>query len=711
MSSSITSRTLSSDAWAQVLKDCNAKDIAHFSQVCQTWNTSLEQDSFWKRIFSLHFPSEKHHGIKNFKEAYKAQYLYEQNLKYGMCTQLQFQSPEPPVTYGKWLATTRSKLFASCSPHALNSLSHAASINFWDIKSLEYLGSLEGHQADICWLFIADDTLFSASIDGKIWVRDAETNELLATLDGLATGLCSPLVADQKLFFPSNEGQICIWDVKSRTLLTTLKISSEEVACLLVDNDKLFAASNKGKIYIWDLQSLTFLTTLTSEDFNQRVFSLAALKTMLFVGDSEKVGIWDLETSQIITPLRGSPGDEEVTSLCIVDGKLYCLFYVVLSGLPSSSYYKVIALDLESSQLTRLESQTYVSSLLIEKGKLFTPSAAMICVRDSSRLYNLHTYAGGIRSVAIANECVFAACVQNVIKFDFTANYPAILKQIADYLEGKEERRIFDAKKKLSRMPPSIKNQIYLNENDLDAFSHPFKTTQDIRKYLNPSKCEFLDCFGIVTREQYFKQFSCTPEYLEAIGITSAEDLEVLCPLSSHIQPLEIESQAIGVREENSIEAEVQSKANQRKTALSSLCPQILQTVSAKIQEAKTCHTAMRTSPNIVKNRPDAPWIDFQEDLDGFFTRFNALPRKIVKAFTAEEYNKLARELNALVERFHTLDREFQIIKLHVYINRREVFEAWLDLHARGIRRLIDLPEEEKHLKQLFQISRDESIF
>jgi WD40 repeat protein len=570
-----------------------------------------------------------------------------------------------------------------------------------DIKSLKYLGSLEGHKAEVCWLFTANGKLFSASTDGQIQVRDAETNACLATLEGLATKLCSPLVADQKLFFPSNDGTIHIWNVESLKHLETLKVDSGEVACLLVDNEKLFAASNKGEVYIWDLQSLALVAVLASKDFNQRIFSLAANKTTLFVGESQKIGIWNLKTYQIEYILRGHEEDKEVSSLSIVDGKLYYLFHSIPAGyLNNIAHYKVMTLDLESNQYIFLQNQAErLSSLCIEKGNLFIPFAGIIHVQDPSYLYSIRTYNAGARSFATVDGCVFAACATNIIKLDFTAGYPAILKEIADYLESKENNRIYDTRSKLLRMPASIKNQVYSNE----LYFNPLEIAQEIRKYLNPSQIEFLNCFGIVTREQYFKQLSCTPEYLETIGITSDADLSVLCPFSSHIQPLKIEPQAMGLKEEKSTEPEVQRRANQRKTDLFALCGQILQAVSVKIREANICLTVIDTSQSIAVdgNPPNNPWISFQEDLNGFVTRLNAivaqcdaLPRNIVEAFTPEGYNKLAKELNILIEEFHKLDREFQMIKLRTYVNQKEVFEAWLDLHAEGIRSLTDLSKK-----------------
>jgi hypothetical protein len=142
---------LYSDTWVHILKDQNAKEIALCAQVCKIWNASLEEDSFWQKMFSLHFPHESRHGTENFKLAYKTQYVYEQNLKYGMHTLLQFQRPEPSVIWGKsllqfqppepsvilgkWLAATHTKIFASCSPETTITPPDTT-LKVWDINAM-----------------------------------------------------------------------------------------------------------------------------------------------------------------------------------------------------------------------------------------------------------------------------------------------------------------------------------------------------------------------------------------------------------------------------------------------------------------------------------------------------------------------------------------------------------------------------------------------
>ncbi|MGC2595699.1 MAG: hypothetical protein WA347_05415, partial [Rhabdochlamydiaceae bacterium] len=77
--------------------------------------------------------------------------------------------------------------------------------------------------------------------------------------------------------------------------------------------------------------------------------------------------------------------------------------------------------------------------------------------------------------------------------------------------------------------------------------------------------------------------------------------------------------------------------------------------------------------------------------------------------FKLAKYNELARELNALVEEFQTLDRNHQIVKLRTYIHQQDISRAWEKCPAVGVQRLVNLPTaEQKTLPMLLQMGLEE---
>jgi hypothetical protein len=80
------------------------------------------------------------------------------------------------------------------------------------------------------------------------------------------------------------------------------------------------------------------------------------------------------------------------------------------------------------------------------------------------------------------------------------------------------------------------------------------------------------------------------------------------------------------------------------------------------------------------------------------------LPRLTVEAFNAANYNDLSNELNALVEEFHSLDRNHQIAKLHTYVNQWGILVAWTNRRARGTQSLVNLSPSEQTLQNLLRM-------
>jgi hypothetical protein len=247
--------------------------------------------------------------------------------------------------------------------------------------------------------------------------------------------------------------------------------------------------------------------------------------------------------------------------------------------------------------------------------------------------------------------------------------------------------------------------------------STPLEKAQAIRNYLAAEKElkqstelprePLLKHLGIVTPEQFSDILHCRPEHLQERGILSPEDLQLICSFSLDVQALAIETDSgLG---ENFRDNAVKLEANRRKRTLSGLSQQMSKEVASKIQEITDCDSIA----NVLLYEGDSPWIGFQNKLDAFQAKFDAIvlecdgsPKLIVEASKLAKYNELASELNALLEEFQALDLNHQIVKLHTYIHQQDILHAWnICRRDKGIQRLVNLPTfEQKALPMLLQM-------
>jgi hypothetical protein len=112
----------------------------------------------------------------------------------------------------------------------------------------------------------------------------------------------------------------------------------------------------------------------------------------------------------------------------------------------------------------------------------------------------------------------------------------------------------------------------------------------------------------------------------------------------------------------------------------------------------------------VILDEAGSPWVSFQEKVKAFQAKLGEIAEKsntaksIVEAFNSKNYNRLAGELNALIEEFQALDRDHQISKLHAYLSQWGILTAWNHLRAQGVQSLSRLPASKQSLEKLFQM-------
>ncbi len=648
------------DIVTRILTHLPAQEIGTSALVCKELNQALKDDDVWRILFYNRFPTVNPRSIENFQSAYQG---LHSNLPKGVYASDTLTGHDDSVNS---LAVFDGELFSASN-----------SIKVWDLKTGQCTVTLAGHQEGVSSLAIFDGKLFSASADRTIKAWDLKTGQCTATLTGHGHKVLSLAIFDGKLFSGSIDRTIKVWDLKTGQCTATLTGHGHTVLSLAIFDGKLFSGSIDRTIKVWDLKTGQCTATLTGHE--KSVCSLAALNGKLFSGSSDKtIKVWDLKTGQCTATLTGH--GNWVLSLAVFDGKLF-------SG---SADNTIKVWDLKTGKCTAT----------------LTGHEKSVC------------------SLAALNGKLFSGCADNTIKvWDFTANNSTIFQEIAEELEN-ESQRVAHAFERFSRMPTTAKNAIY---RELYANCQPFaneypgcaehafhnqhgqsstgaQKARAIRDYLNdqPPKNNLLLLahLGIKTEKQCSEKLKCRSGHLEKIGILSAEDVKLIC--SAWPPFLKLESLEIVEVKEDFRDNKVKIKAERRKTNLTTLLGQISQVVENKVEETNTC--------GVILYEAECPWVSFQQKLKTFQGKLSEIGEKsntaklMVEAFDSKNYNGLAGELNALVEEFHTLDRDHQISKLHAYVNQWGILTAWNNLRAQGVQNLSALPESKQSLQKLFQM-------
>jgi hypothetical protein len=648
------------DIITQILTYLHPQEIAKTPLVCRQWNQMLKNDDVWRILFYDRFPSVNPSSIENFQSAYQGLHSNPTKGVYALHTL---------AGHGNAVLSCvvfDGKLFSGSADHT---------IKVWDLKTGQCTATLIGHGGLVGPLVVFDGELFSASADRTIKVWDLKTGQCTATLIGHGGPVFSLAILDGKLFSGSADRTIKVWDVKTGECTTTLTGHSDWVSSFAVLDGKLISGSADRTIKVWDVKTGECTATLTGHGGS--VYGLAILDGKLLSGSRDKtIKVWEIKTGKCTATLTGHGG--AVGAIVVFDGKLF-----------SGSLDKTIKVwDLKTGECTA----------------------------------TLTGHRGSVYSLAILDGKLFSGSADCTIKiWDFGADDSAIFQQIAESLAGQSQAIALE---RFSRMPKTAKHTIYGKmyqilkpfgndywgcgehafQNQHGQSSTPAQKGKAIRDYLNdqPQKNnpQLLAHLGIQTEKQYSEKLKCRSEYLEKIGILSSEDLKLICLASPHF--VKLDSLEILEVEEDFRENKVKIEAERRKRNLTTLTGQISQLVEDKIEETNRC--------GVILDEAGSPWVSFQEKVKAFQAKLGEIAEKsntaksIVEAFNSKNYNRLAGELNALIEEFQALDRDHQISKLHAYLSQWGILTAWNHLRAQGVQSLSRLPASKQSLEKLFQM-------
>jgi hypothetical protein len=216
------------------------------------------------------------------------------------------------------------------------------------------------------------------------------------------------------------------------------------------------------------------------------------------------------------------------------------------------------------------------------------------------------------------------------------------------------------------------------------ALTHDSKKTLEKNEDL-PFLLENLD---IISLEQYSENLKCRPGHLQEIGILSLADLQVLGILNDPVPGLQHLQITEEKNAENYVSAQIQNY--NKKTAISSLLKTLSEAVQQRLDEGN----------QLFLYENNHPWAEFQQKLNHSRASIEeeCQPQSLSKQ---EEYAKIVKKVNVLINVFHDLDKNHQIAKLRAYVTQWGILEKWKDLHHQGINSLTHLIQKRKEITPL----------
>jgi len=154
---------------------------------------------------------------------------------------------------------------------------------------------------------------------------------------------------------------------------------------------------------------------------------------------------------------------------------------------------------------------------------------------------------------------------------------------------------------------------------------------------------------------------------------------------------------------------QLQKRAFDKKEIVFALLDQLLD-AAKKNSDATQPYTVRHDHEGAVHHVPN-PWAAFQKKLTSIKDALNKqtrTPQELVSKFSPESYAELVKEINALINEFHTsCKRETQILVLHAYINQWGILKKWNNLRTQEeIHSLSALLKTDKAPQNIFYMGK-----
>jgi hypothetical protein len=510
-------------------------------------------------------------------------------------------------------------------------------IKIWDPKKGVEIRTIAEGQGLISCILMYENNLISASFDDetiKIW--DLKNSQEIARLAGNEGGMATMLVHKNLLISASRDGIIRIWDLKSKEEIGMLKGHSQQARTLFAHDNLLFSCNFVDGLKIWDLKTRTEVQTLPFA-FNLNA-SLLNYKNQLIIRTFSSTTLWDFD----LFPLSSY-------SKQVVEENLPILGKIALAERNKQpELAKELTQKLDPAFRERLKQHafnigtpsTYSAEVISRVQTEVCVEALLHAIYDEDRARVLE-FLGQLVTIDSQNKEIYAL-LWEVYGGDRSGIF--------------EWGEFSDSIRELHRIALSQKEEATL------AFKEHLKKRWGVDLPL------FLADLGFTCKEDYSKKLGCTPDYLQKIGICSSADIKPLGLTLSNFQHLQIVPE--GVTKDHN---QLQTQAHVKKDAVCILLHTLSNAVDQKLSETKDwieLHYAQN-------------WTLLQGELNSYLSDLIEkceIRRVLLAEFGPGNYEKIVKEVNALIDKFHALDQEHQIAKLRAYVGQTYILGAWNNL-------------------------------
>jgi len=412
------------DVVIRILSLLPAKKIGTIGLVCKQFHDHVEKKNAWQSLFVHFFPSVK----QDVKVGYKSYYRSYSNVRrkiYALHTFHLDKNSRLPFLKNNPIFTESILSFA-IKDETLFVSSESKTIIAWDISAAKAITNFQGHTSMVHALAVNNDTLYSGSGDHTAIAWDIKAGKLNRVFKGHTGPIYSIAVKNEMLFSGSRDSTIIRWDSKTGDKIAVYQGHLSMVNALAIDGDTLYSGSEDHTIIAWDIKTGRLKTILRGH--TGPVNTLAVGNGILVSGSQDRTIIaWDLKTDNRIMTLRGHKDS------------IYSLAFdreILFSG---ANDLCVMAWDTKIGE----------------------------CIATFSE------HKAGVFTIAANNGRLFSGHSDSVIKFyNFGANNPTILNQLAEMLETWTPEIMEKALEQFLNFSEIIQNGVY---RELHKIVEPFE--------------------------------------------------------------------------------------------------------------------------------------------------------------------------------------------------------------------------------------------
>ena len=178
-------------------------------------------------------------------------------------------------------------------------------LKLWDVKTGQFLRSLEGHKEQITSIAISPtgNLVASSSWDHTLKLWNLNSGRLIQSIEEPAIPLSVAFLPDEKTVLSGSwDKSLRLWDLQTRKLIRLFEGHTGRIKSLAVspDGKKAVSLAEDLKARLWDLQTGRLLHILVSSSDSSWAFSPDGTKIISGSFSSKTLTIFDVQTGEVL---------------------------------------------------------------------------------------------------------------------------------------------------------------------------------------------------------------------------------------------------------------------------------------------------------------------------------------------------------------------------------------------------------------------------